>query len=153
MSNFEDEVLLACLDALEAGQDPELILAEHPDQVEAIRPILLMERELAGLPQLPAAGAQARSETLFLAAAASMKAAAARPAGGLRWWQPLLAVLGGLAVLLVIGLGSLRAAEDALPGDALYPVKRLNETAQLRLFSSPQERLQLEESFELGARQ
>ncbi|MCB0005296.1 MAG: hypothetical protein KDE04_02555 [Anaerolineales bacterium] len=149
MSNFDDEVLLACLDALEAGQDPDLILAQYPDQAEAIRPILLIERELSGLSLAPAAGAQARSETLFLAAAASMKAAAARPAGGLRWWQPLLAVLGGLAVLLVIGFGSLRAAADALPGDALYPVKRLNESAQLKLFSSPQERLQLEESFEL----
>ena len=32
MSNFDDEVLLACLDALEAGQDPELILEQYPDQ-------------------------------------------------------------------------------------------------------------------------
>ena len=149
MSNFDEEVLLACLDALEAGEDPELILGQHPEQAEAIRPILQLDRELAGMPLTPPAGAQARSETLFLAAAASMKAASTRPAGGFRWWRPLVAVLGALAVFLVVGLGSFWAADDALPGDTLYPVKRLNETAQLRLFSSPAEREQLAEVFEL----
>ena len=149
MNNFDDQIFLACLDAIEEGQDPELVLANHPEQAESIRELLALDSQLAALPvSVPPTGAQTRSETVMLSQARAMKEVAKAAHGSRRWWRPLVAALGVLVILLSLSLGAVQVSADALPGDVLYPVKILGEGLQLRT-SSPAERLIIEEEIEL----
>ncbi|MGQ9586248.1 MAG: DUF5667 domain-containing protein [Anaerolineae bacterium] len=64
-----------------------------------------------------------------------------------RWiwaWQPMAAVL---VVALLIGFvgSSVYASAAAIPGDVLYPIKRLNEQVQLSLTVRDTERARLQE--------
>ncbi|HMQ50494.1 MAG TPA: DUF5667 domain-containing protein [Anaerolineae bacterium] len=60
----------------------------------------------------------------------------------------VLCLLGG-----TVGGGLVLAAENSLPGQALYPVKRLGETIRLRLADDEQDRQRLEDSFSTLRRQ
>src|SRR5262249_41335026 len=75
---------------------------------------------------------RARAATTAAAAAQARQAASVRtrPANRLAWLAA-----PALAAVLLAGVGTAAAANQSLPGDTLYPVKRFNENAQV--FVSP----------------
>ena len=148
MNNFDEKIFLTCLEAMDAGEDPESILSRYPEQADAIRQLLALDEGLVGLSDGAPAGAQARSEKLFLAQASAMRSVASRVDGRSRWWRPLFAAFASLVLVLAISFGALQASADSLPGDIFYPVKRLNETTQLRLVNDLEDKEQLEERLE-----
>ena len=124
--------LIEALDALEAGEPLEHVLARYPDDAAALRPILETAMVLPTLRQEPPPMAEVRSRRAFLQAARVFQQAARRPI-----WQGLLRTLGTAAVsaamVVAVGAGMLALSASALPGDALYPIKRNFETVRLLL--------------------
>lgn len=137
--------LEAALHQLNAGEDLEHILTAYPGQAAELRPLL----DAARSARLPAAAqpdrlAQNRNRARFLAAAQSQTRRRA-PFSLAR--LALNAVAALLLVIVSLGIGGL-ASVQALPGDALYPVKQALERAQLALSSGALNRLMLEEQFD-----
>lgn len=136
-------VLDEALGKLQAGVPLDQVLAECGDCAAELAPLLGAARQLrqSVQPTVPH-GAMARSRARFLQAAETRSA---RPAPSFRWAISLMmVVLGVAAALFFTGLGS----ASALPGQALYPIKRAVEQAQLALAADPSEKLLLEEHFD-----
>lgn len=137
-----------CLARLQHGEDLEIILAEHPEQAAALRPLLQTVINLQALPipaPVPAKRNPARAH--FLASAGERRP---KPAGR-PTWRPIRTLVTSLFLLIVLLtslLGTGLASAQALPGDTLYPVKRAVEKTRLALTSTSLERLKLEESFD-----
>ncbi len=103
-------------------------------------------------PPAPSAAFSAAAKTRLLNRWARSAPAAVRhdrrPVRALRRvWQPALAGLIALALLLGGSLGVAYAAGDALPGDVLYGAKRGLERLQLVLTSSPDSQASLRARF------
>ncbi len=133
--------LIEALEALEAGEPLEQVLARYPDEAASLRPILEMALALPALRQEPPPHAEARSRRTFLQTARVFRQQTShRP-----FWQGLLRTFGTAAVaaimVLVVGASLLTLSASALPGDTLYPVKRNFEG--LRLLLAPAEERQV----------
>ena len=124
-----EDVLQACLaDVTDGRRTPGECAAAHPDQPElqAQLEAALAFRALASLTVSPAA---AQRHTAQLRAALAAQPARRRPLGLAAWPRWALAV--GLVVALVLGgAGTVSAAGQSLPGQALYGVKRAVEAVQ-----------------------
>lgn len=140
-----------CLAQLRSGASLEDVLARHQPWAEDLRPLL--ETALLAQPiRAQAAGlkvAQNRSRARFLGAAHQrrqpVKARGLRNLVSIR----LPGAIALLAVLLFVSaLGSGLGSASAVPGEALYPVKRVVEQAQMALTTRQSSRLELEESFD-----
>lgn len=135
MSEQFEARLQECLDALdEWGQEAELeaILARYPEDAAALRQVLRLTGALAALDMQPDAAAQERSRREFLAAGLALRQAGARRASSKPGFF-LLRAWAFLAAALAVGAIPVAASGNALPGDALYPVKREVETVQLQM--------------------
>jgi hypothetical protein len=136
MDERMEEKLIACLDALEAGQSVEEILEQYPADAASLGPFLLTAQTLTGSPPAPTAAARRRSKDMFLNRAATLKRqSGGRPAPV----HPLLRMLRPILVLVLLmflsGAGLVAAANNALPGDLLYATKL--EVEQMRLNLAP----------------
>lgn len=136
-----------CLARLEAGEDLESVLAQFPDRAGNIRPPLTaaLEARRSGEPVRIPASAKIDSRTRFLAEAGRMQS---RQAG----FQPRFRLAGAIAIAIFVlfaGLfGTGLASAEAVPGETLYPVKRVVEKAQLVLTTNQVTKLGLEEEFD-----
>jgi hypothetical protein len=129
MSEETAEVLDRCLKAAHSGRDPEDILREYPNEAAAVRPLLRIADDLAALPAPePKQGAMLHAVAL-----------AARPRRSLlrRIPAPAWAALIALAIVSA-GWGTVRASSGAMPGDALYPVKKLTERVSYAIARGPE---------------
>lgn len=155
--DLEDTRLTDAFDAVvarvRAGEPSEVAVGAFPALAPALAPLLATAGQVVAgrviAPPPPRGLKPGRAR--FLAVAAERRAAAAvAPVG---WWSRLAASLGlhgnsplrraalGTMAVLALFLGSSgvvsTAAADALPGDALYGVKRLGEEMRLVLTFSP----------------
>lgn len=134
MSEEFDALVWRCLEDLERGVALESILSQHPQQVDELRPILQVAAGLPALAASPPARAQAAAQEQFLLHAAAMRQVS-RPRAA--WPRRLGLALTSLAVLLAALFGLVQGSAEAVPGDALYPVKRARENVQLALAADP----------------
>ncbi|MFA5837866.1 MAG: DUF5667 domain-containing protein [Bellilinea sp.] len=136
-----------CLARLNAGEDLESILAQYPQQAAELRPLLTaaLKARQSGSPLRIPASAQIDSRTRFLVEARRRQS---QP----KAFFPRLNFAGALMtalILLFAGIfGTSLASAETVPGEALYPVKRVVEQAQLALTTSQTARLDLEEEFD-----
>jgi hypothetical protein len=131
MDNDLELTFIACLDALEAGEPIEQILARYPADAAALRPLLETAIALPALDMAPAPAAQAAARRAFLNQAAAQRPVPRRSFFGL----PLrfgLALATVLLALLLVG-GTTFASTTALPGDPLYGLKRSVEQVEVAL--------------------
>ncbi len=151
-----ETILDDCLARLAQGESIETCLAEYPQWAEELRPLL----ELGSLLQMmavPAAQEAARrqgEERLRRrlnpgGAGGTLPALVSIPSRILSWWKDTFTTFLEvfmmkkafasllLVVALLFGSGALTAfaSQNALPGDALYPVKTALEDARLALTS------------------
>ncbi len=153
------DALRRSLESLEAGDSLDAVLARHPDQAEALRPLLESALALRQLPIDPAPadlagriGTALVSEARQASDAGRRAARARRPRHRLdpRRWLPagptlppvrnLVFRLGAIAIALALVFsGAARASADSLPGSALYPVKRGIEQVRLVLATETRE--------------
>lgn len=131
-SRFDE--LEACLQALETGTGPQLIINAHPELRGEIEAASLVN-SIRG-PQI-SAETQQRSRTRLLAYAANLRAD--QPVSpGLLNRLPRVAIAAILALLVFLTGSSLMVTSArSLPGDQLYPVKRAVEELRLNLSSDP----------------
>lgn len=147
MNSAFEANLVEALDALEAGAPVEEILSRYPEHAEDLRPILDTSRQLSRLPVAYSLSAEAASRDAFLTQAASLRAQERRRPAVAGDWRRLAFSFASLAIFVVL-LGGLLvgAAQEALPGQALYPVKRIAEDLRLSL-ASPVQQETLQEQF------
>jgi uncharacterized membrane protein YgcG len=134
------ETLSQCLQAIESGQATlESCVAAHPEfaELEDLLRAVSIVQELPR-PLLPQASKVAmRGEVLAKYRVSARPVRSARKSPVLpRWFRAALAASLILAILLGGGAGLVRAADEALPGDSLYGVKRLTERIQLSFADS-----------------
>lgn len=143
--------LEVCIEALEAGADPESVVKRFPEMKADLLPLLqtsLQARRLA-IPEVPEE-VRRRGKARLLRRAAGMREAASKAqARKARFSFPRLAVSLAIAFLFLLsGTGLVNASGGALPGDDLYPVKRTWEDVRLLLVINPESRAELEYEFE-----
>lgn len=134
------KALDACVAAVRRGQTPEQALAGFPALKTELMPLLLLTAELPG-------SATAEPSPRFRAAARARLMATARASTRQRptGWRAILSwpgsslarwpstVAAALLTSTLAGTLTVSAASTTLPGDTLYPVKRLAEQFELSL--------------------
>ncbi|MET8230912.1 DUF5667 domain-containing protein [Micromonospora sp. NPDC005298] len=116
--------------------DPPAVEVD-PEFRTGLRAMLLATAERDGLGNAPTAGETATARPASAARGPLLPAATARRA------RARAAILVGVAAGAIAVSGISAASEDAVPGDALYGMKRSTERAQLALASSDISRGQL----------
>ncbi|MEU4398867.1 DUF5667 domain-containing protein [Micromonospora orduensis] len=116
--------------------DPPAVEVD-PEFRTGLRAMLLATAERDGLGNAPAAGETVTARPATTARGPLLPAATARRA------RARAAILVGVAAGAIAVSGISAASEDAVPGDALYGMKRSTERAQLALASSDISRGQL----------
>lgn len=134
---FEAE-LIACLEALEANQPIDSILARYPQDAPALRQALAVAHALPALDLGPDEAAQAEARQAFLAQAESLARGMTPPALGAIWLA--LKAVGVLTVVVAAGAVPIAASASALPGEPLYGLKRGVEDVRILLAPSADER-------------
>lgn len=142
------QLLEECLQRMQMGETLEKILADYPERVEELRPLL----ESARLAQtnalhLPPIGGQQRSRAQFLEEAARLQARQ-QPKFSFPQLRFASVLLSTVMLVLVVGFALTLASGRSLPGQPLYGVKRSVEQAQLALSGDALSRIYLEDSFD-----
>jgi len=143
-----EHVILTALDLLEGGVGVEEILARYPAEAAELRPYLLTAAQLATLATQPSVTAERATRRDFLAAAEAMRRES-RPRRAALLPRLLTPVLAVLAVVVLGGAALVGASGGAMPGSALYEVKRWGENVRLALASDPERAADLRERFRL----
>lgn len=123
-----DSALNDCIDQLAVGRSVEECLRLYPQFAADLRPMLeagLLARR-AQYNALEVSTAQNRTRPRVVAAMMG-QAALVRRASYSGW----LRVAALFLIVFIVVLGIAGVSESSLPGDPLYPVKRLTESAQL----------------------
>ena len=137
-----------CLEQLGGGSDLESVLGRHPAHGEALRSLLAAAQSARDLGRGPLpANAMTIGRARLLKKAAELR----KSRRGTPVLTPALRV-GFAAVLIVAflvlaGGGLVTASADALPGDALYGVKRTAERLRLDLTFDAGQQTALEDEF------
>lgn len=147
-SAFESD-LVEALDDLEAGLPLEEILSRYPEQAEQLRPILETGAQLSTLPVAHSLSAQAASRDAFLKQATALRHQEQHSVvAPVSLWRRFALSLASLTVVVMLLGGVVAgAAQEALPGQALYPVKRTLEEVRLSLVSDRAEQEALQAQF------
>ncbi len=150
MASKPEHLLDLCIEAIRAGRDPEGILAEYPEQADRIRPLLSLAKELERLPE-PTTSVRGLMAALARVTAepSAPPATMPSPAPRVGWFRrsALIRAAAMLLAVLLIGWGSVSASASALPGDWLYPIKRLTERATFILTLNPEDKAELRITF------
>ncbi|MGD1992788.1 MAG: DUF5667 domain-containing protein [Anaerolineae bacterium] len=152
-----EQVLERCLQDLERTGDFEAVVDRYPDQAEELRSLmeiaLATERHYADVPVPPGDLAAGRERMLAQAArererVPPVPVPATRRERGKKMRFAFATRLIGIMLAVVVGLsaiggGAALAAEDSLPGDALYPIKLAVEDVRMGLASDPEAQVAL----------
>ncbi|MAT99907.1 MAG: hypothetical protein CL608_22430 [Anaerolineaceae bacterium] len=148
MNDVPEAVLQESLDFMEQGESIEQILARYPELAETLRPFLDTAAQLATLAPQPSLAAKQQSQQAFLAHASSLQTAPIQPSPWYRLRQLLLPLVSLAMVLILFSTAAVFVSTSAIPGDVLYPVKRLVENVRLNQTSDPETAVTLMEQYQ-----
>ncbi len=131
MNNVPEAVLQESLGFLERGESIEQIVARYPEMAAELRPFLQTAVQLTTLAPQPTLAAKQNSQKAFLAHAQSLNVTPIRPSTWYRLRQILLPLASLAMVLVLFASMAVSISAAAIPGDALYGVKRLVENVRL----------------------
>lgn len=143
MPNLDESILDDCLLEIAAGRlSVEDCLRLYPQEAAQLEPLLSVAARVHSVPKPPALSAEKRRaiEQQLLSRAVQSKTrmasgrtvAAARRSLRLRFSLAVAA----LTALLLAGAGTVTASASSVPGELLYPIKRLSEQVSISLASS-----------------
>lgn len=147
MNTEFEKILIDSLDALDRGDSIAAVLSRYPGQEETLRPFLETAALFADLNLQPSLAAQSRSKQAFLGQANALRP---RPTGVVwwrRWQRALVPAFALLVIFLLFSAALLPLSANAMPGDALYSVKRLAENGRLAATGSADRKLELIERY------
>ena len=142
-----DNILDDCLARLAAGESIVDCLARYPEHADELAPLLRMSQETIRIAYTATPSDAARARGM-----ARMQAALAEGKQPRRWrWQlprlswrplstPMLAAFAVVFLTVVAAGGTTVASADSLPGETLYPVKRMRESVEERIIARSAER-------------
>lgn len=141
-----------CLEKLQSGASLEAVLAEYPEWADELRPVLESVMALwqaRGSDTVPVA-AMTRSRARLNEEAQRRRAVERQPSLWQRWLQSARRATLPAAILVVVAGLALTglASVQALPGEALYPVKIAAERLTLSLPATASDRLSREETYD-----
>lgn len=149
MNRDMETLLSTCLDQLEQGTAVNTILSRYPEESAELRPYLETAAQMSQLASLPTVAAQQKSREHFLQQAAVLRTPQAdKVPVWFRLRRLLLPAASLVAVVLLLGYALITSANNAIPGDGLYPVKRTIENIRLINASNPQQVINLSEQFQ-----
>src|SRR5512136_1590704 len=143
MDDFES-IVDSCLEDIAAGRETlDSCLQRYPAQAARLAPVLAVAERLREMPAGPFMPAdQSRvQESRYLKRAAQVYSRATRRAAVPQrgtWRRGWMAVLAAFGVCL-LSITGLAAASGSVPGDVLYPVKRVTEQVRQALTSESQQ--------------
>jgi hypothetical protein len=160
---WQENTLAVALERMAAGESLTAILAEAGADAEWLEPLLSAASAVHGLRKVVPAPAAEASLAHFLAQAERMRVQVTPQPAQRRWWEgwadslrlpsiafPRLAAMAASALLailaltlgtaLFLGSPATAAAQNVLPGQLAYPIKRLGEEIYLHLPQSEQSR-------------
>ncbi len=118
-----------CIDRLAAGQSIDDCLRAYPQYAARLQPMLetgaLVRRAQASQREVTAAQDRVRFQI--------SQAVTQQPSRREQPFRRLSVLVAGLALVLIVGLGSGALAQNSLPGDMLYGFKLTSETVILSL--------------------
>lgn len=135
-----EDVLDECLSQLNSGQSLESCVARYPTLAAELEPLLRVALKVRAIGQQPVPaplGLRSGRQRLLTEVALRKEQAQEQPKSFWFSLQSLLrrgtvaVVLAGLLLVAVLGQGTLAASANSLPGDALYPVKRISEEVRV----------------------
>jgi len=151
-----EAVLDECLSQIDKGESLEACVAQYPTLAAQLEPLLRLALRVKALrqEQVPSPVTLQAARQRFLREAAQLRSAQLDKARTSRvpWWVNLQAlmrksmaavVLATLLLVVALSAGTIAASANSLPGDALYPVKRMTEEVQLLLTFDRQSKAQL----------
>ena len=130
MGNEHEETLDRCIEAARSGRDPQRVLDQHPEVADEIRPLLGIAAEME---RLPAPSPSVRGLMRNLARAEVTRHPQQAPKVTLFSRAVLLRAAAMVLVVLILGWGAAATSAQAVPGDVLYPLKRLTEKVRYHL--------------------
>lgn len=149
MSNNIQDALQECLELMASGNTVEECVAQYPELVDELRPLLMAVFSAhQGLAMDVSMAAQSRIRSRVM----SKWDYQHRPKRN-RWaflslaprWAAVAASL--MFVFSLGGIGTVAASSTAVPGDALYVVKEISEDARLWLTRSPEAKIEVYNGF------
>jgi hypothetical protein len=159
-----ESVLDQCLIEIESGVSLEACIARYPSLAAQLEPLLHLALEVQSLGDEPVPSPmqlQAGRQRV-LREAARLRVEQQEQARQAPWWLNLqglmrrsAAAVAMASVLLVtiLGAGTVAISANSLPGDALYPVKRLSEEVQLFLTLDEERKAQFVQRLDARRRQ
>jgi hypothetical protein len=172
MSREIEVILDECLAWLAAGASLDSCLARYPDRAEELRPLLELTLAVRATPapQARPAAVHAGRQRMLKTAAAKQRSQAVSKSGLSRYAERIIIRITGkenpdmklvtrlalatfVVAVLIVGGGVTAASANALPGDALYPVKLTVDDLRLSLTGDPAARAQLEQQLQAARQQ
>jgi hypothetical protein len=130
-----EDILNECLERVSKGESIEACLNAYPEQASQLEPLLrislmLMQSTAAIQPDAEyKARTQYQLQAMFYDRHEKAKKEASVPVWHKKWAMAMTAV----AAILLAGVGAAAASANALPDDALYPVKLTAEQVRVTL--------------------
>jgi hypothetical protein len=146
-----ESIFDACLEEMKKGRSLGEMLSHYPEDAEALRPLLLLAREISSIPRPEPSDAAVNLALLRVGEAVSRQTG---PSSLQRFWRrigffrPMIAQALAfflIAAIAVVGLEVIAAG--SLPGDLLYPLKLTTERVQFTLTRSAEGRAELRLAF------
>jgi len=140
----KEEILDQCTDAILSGATVEEALSAYPEWKAELEPLLEMAAELSSLPE-PQLNLTRMMQHMGEAMESPPKNR--KPKVTLFSRPVLLRVAASIAVLLMLGWGTMTASASAVPGDWFYPIKLLTERARFVLAINSEDKAELRITF------
>lgn len=145
----KEEILDLCWQKLARGLPIEEILKEYPQFREEIEELITIAREIKQIPKPPFP--PSALDTCLLKVGRALQEQKQKYKTSNKWLPPLKNILNPLPVKLILTSfiiiiffwGSLRLSADTLPGNLLYPLKRLTEKIKVLLVTTAEDKIEL----------
>lgn len=145
MKSRIDDILARLLEEIEHGKSIQDCLAEFPERAEELAPLLYLAGAITQTPK-PVPRPEAVQQVIRNVRQKVQRdeSPARRFSWRSSWLRPVI-VRTALAACLIIVLGwtTVRLSAASLPGEFLYPVKRLSEQVQYFFTTSPEGKAEL----------
>lgn len=144
MSDRLEKILDECIDRLRSGESIEAVLQDHADVADELRPLLEICGELEKLPE-PRFSEAAPWKIVARILETKEKE---RPSVSRFFASQLFVRVAAVFIgVILLGWGMMNVSASAVPGDLLYPVKRLSEGIRYYTALRPEQRINLHISF------
>ena len=137
-----EEILDIAIDRLMAGEHITIILADYPEFAEELRPML---ESVVKLRQAPAPEIDSSIQPLIkiITKMSNEASLAKQKIINFKSRKIALRIAASIAIIFILGWGSVNAATNTVPGDWFYPIKLLTEKVRFMLSINREKKVEL----------